>query len=805
MSHVGTDETYAGAVSMSPRRAWEDDTAGGGQGDLATDAAGALSVLNNPNAQVNQMLMTQRRRQELIAQLEVEREERRSKAGETGTSVAGSARAQPGADSLRQSAHQQRENVLRMLDARRSARQRQGSDDSEVPSAVNGIMSPPESNMSDGELHGQRRDSRSTDEYPWDEDRRDRSGGMGMHVVNAIAGTNNDQPAAARSHRRKQRAQSAPRERSLSRRGSEVKGTSNESSSAAPRAARLSAHTPSRHSKEAVMERVRRQSVVELTFKPDLIAQYKGDKHYDRYHSGCDTRTIDRLSRPRTDFYVRMSEKKAELQEREVKDLTFKPRTLEKAKRPASPVVSRSSLPVEERLFYGTERRFLIREKAKRAMEEAEVAQYSFKPCISKAARKKSGEYRPLSERIGELQRQKNESLIKLRMSTEFDNPDITFHPQLNEKSKRIADAMGVEIMSTSGMSTADRLSSGVSLASDRKRAKDDQMTYETYKDCTFQPQINPTSEMLVEDGELSFLERQERHIAQREQRLMRRMEENTHEFTFTPVVTKSSAKILEKSRHRARGRETVMERVERMSRHESKLQENKKDNIKDEYYNQFSYKPSVNRVSDKLAHSTPLSELVQNQKHKMKMEKVREKVERETMRECTFKPKIDRRSRSMTPPASRRIMVSEPDTITDRVRERKLEKEAAIREMRCSREFEELRDCSFKPNINRRIIQAKGPVVVRGLVRHLEVQQSAIRKAEEKKMREDKAFYRNVSKAPVCYTVPEPFELTKTNKSERLEKVKKDAEKAEMRECTFRPMTNAGKSKALLDKLLHD
>ena len=71
--------------------------------------------------------------------------------------------------------------------------------------------------------------------------------------------------------------------------------------------------------------------------------------------------------------------------------------------------------------------------------------------------------------------------------------------------------------------------------------------------------------------------------------------------------------------------------------------------------------------------------------------------------------------------------------------------------------------------------------------------------------MREDKAFYRNVSKAPVCYTVPEPFDLTKTNKSERLEKVRKDAEKAEMRECTFRPMTNAGKSKALLDKLLDD
>ena len=97
---------------------------------------------------------------------------------------------------------------------------------------------------------------------------------------------------------------------------------------------------------------------------------------------------------------------------------------------------------------------------------------------------------------------------------------------------------------------------------------------------------------------------------------------------------------------------------------------------------------------------------------------------------------------------------------------EHRLEKEAAIREMRSSREFEELRDCSFAPTINRRIIQAKGPVVVRGLVRHLEVRQSANRKAEEKKMREDKAFYRNVSTAPVCYTVPEPFALTRRTRA---------------------------------------
>ena len=158
-----------------------------------------------------------------------------------------------------------------------------------------------------------------------------------------------------------------------------------------------------------------------------------------------------------------------------------------------------------------------------------------------------------------------------------------------------------------------------------------------------------------------------------------------------------------------------------------------------------------------------------------------------------------------MTPQPSRRILVSEPETLTERAKEREMQREAAMEEIRKSRDFEELRDCSFTPKINRRVIKAKGPVVVRGLVRHLEVQQNANRKAQEKKSREDKAFYRKISSSPVCYTVPEPFDLTETNKEAKLERAKRDAEASEMAECTFRPSTNAQKSRALLRKLLAD
>ena len=803
-SQLSGDETYAHAVSMSPRRAWEID----GDADIGDETLGnrPRGALENPSDHVNKMIMSQKRRNEILRQLELEREERRSKALETGTSSdeRQPASSQPGADALRKSAHQQRQNVLKMLEARRLQRQREaGMVDAEPSDATtNGIMSPPESNKSASDdiynLDPPRRTSATAAAVagattPSELEER-RSGGSSVVVANNLGGT------LESTHRRRQRPVSAPRERTSSRDYSndkhELEGSTADTN--VHTGVRYTPHTPSRHSKEAVMERVRRQSIVELTFKPELIAQQARRVSWGEPVKQIGARTIERLSKPRTDFYMRMSEKKAELQERETEGLTFQPKTLDTKNTPES------SLPVEERLFHGTERRFLVREKAKRAMEAAEVAQYSFRPCISRAARRKSGDYRPLSERIGELQRQKNESLMRLRMSTEFENPDMTFQPQLNEKSKRIADAIGVELVTQTGMSVTDRLSSGVSFATERRRAKEDRTSYESFKDCTFQPKINPTSEMLVEDQDVSFLERQNKHIVRREQRLMQKMRESCNEYTFKPDI-QTTSDVLKKSRHSARENETMKERVERMSRKESKLQENKKDNIKDEYYKQFSYKPKVNKISDKLARSTPLSELVQNQRHKLKMKKVTAKVEQETMKECTFKPSIAPRSRSMTPQPSRRILVSEPETLTERAKEREMQREAAMEEIRKSRDFEELRDCSFTPKINRRVIKAKGPVVVRGLVRHLEVQQNANRKAQEKKSREDKAFYRKISSSPVCYTVPEPFDLTETNKEAKLERAKRDAEASEMAECTFRPSTNAQKSRALLRKLLAD
>lgn len=87
-----------------------------------------------------------------------------------------------------------------------------------------------------------------------------------------------------------------------------------------------------------------------------------------------------------------------------------------------------------DRLHHEADDRVAVREKAKRAMEEREMQQYSFRPRINEAATDAlvdMSNHRPLHERVGELQRQRNENLQKLRMRKEMD-PELTFQPSGN-------------------------------------------------------------------------------------------------------------------------------------------------------------------------------------------------------------------------------------------------------------------------------------------------------------------------------------------------------------------------------------
>ena len=131
------------------------------------------------------------------------------------------------------------------------------------------------------------------------------------------------------------------------------------------------------------------------------------------------------------------------------------------------------------------------------------------------------------------------------------------------------------------------------------------------------------------------------------------------------------------------------------------------------------------------------------------------------------------------------------------------------------------MKDCTFKPQVldTQPSTQKEQIVVVRGLGRHLELQELKKKKEEEKKLREAEVFglnhkfsvntteldinnpnrseYVGSLKKETGFTVAKPFELsTGMHSDERKAKLLKELKEREMKEYTFKPQTNEGRNK---------
>mmetsp|Transcript_7079 Transcript_7079/g.19990 ORF Transcript_7079/g.19990 Transcript_7079/m.19990 type:complete len:160 (-) Transcript_7079:34-513(-) len=130
------------------------------------------------------------------------------------------------------------------------------------------------------------------------------------------------------------------------------------------------------------------------------------------------------------------------------------------------------------------------------------------------------------------------------------------------------------------------------------------------------------------------------------------------------------------------------------------------------------------------------------------------------------------------------------------------------MRQERIARESQELRHCTFTPEVNRGVPPAKtGPVVVRGLGRHLEMQELARRRKEDQAKREAQTFLTNPQGTTQPFTIPKPFKLTEStsHREQRYARALQQHEQAEMAECTFRPATRQAEQRELIASILNE
>lgn len=113
---------------------------------------------------------------------------------------------------------------------------------------------------------------------------------------------------------------------------------------------------------------------------------------------------------------------------------------------------------------------------------------------------------------------------------------------------------------------------------------------------------------------------------------------------------------------------------------------------------------------------------------------------------------------------------------------------------------------CTFAPQTNAIILRAQGPVLVRGLGRHLELRDAAQQLEEDRRAREAQAFGVHagaVQRTILGETVPKPFYLSEGNSSGWWAERRRRHEAEREAQCTFKPWTVEGERSKALERLL--
>ncbi|EQC34530.1 hypothetical protein SDRG_07858 [Saprolegnia diclina VS20] len=548
----------------------------------------------------------------------------------------------------------------------------------------------------------------------------------------------------------------------------------------------------------------------ECTFRPKTTP-YKGSKVRATGPS-----RLSQLAAPRSAEYAKREKLKMEQELASLSSCTFTPnahaqRTPEKhvgktnkmafVEQQMSPNPKRVKVDdVTERLYGDGLLRYELRAKVKRALEDRSVrATCTFTPKINAVTRAMVDhtQYKPIQDRVPEIQRRKKEVLRQLATSVE---DKLTFVPAINEKSRQLTQQLG-------HLSVTDRLAQDAEDNIEKRQIVEE--LYTTAQGLSFAPQVNERSHSIVDhkpEFKLDFVTRQRVLQDRRDDKLEHQMllEEkvNAIEQPFQPCIG-NAEKVLKHTRPK-RLTESTPEQLYRMTYAEPRKKAEQKKRLEEAYYNKFSYQPKLNHVSKALGRATPIQKLAKSDAAKPIRSRVIKEMELRTQAECRFRPAI-------TPLEgdADRSTVWNPATVIQTIERTRERRRQSLEDKRHLLEFEELQRCTFQPTINRKPISASEaaarPVVVRGLSRFLELKQRAKRQEEELREREAKVF--GTSYTPRAYTIPAPFKLSYQDRQRDGKRSRLEAElrQKEMQECTFAPMTMEVKNRKLIQSLLRD
>ncbi|CAD8134977.1 unnamed protein product [Paramecium octaurelia] len=477
------------------------------------------------------------------------------------------------------------------------------------------------------------------------------------------------------------------------------------------------------------------------------------------------------LEDKRNQVEQRENEKRKYIDELVEQHCTFKPVISDIASR------RNTDQPVVERLYQdGIEQK---KRKEQLKFDHINSEQFSFKPEISQIGAVLKGEKqftKPLYERIDEVMKKKQEELLQKQQELQQQS-DVTYQPKISQRSALIAE------QKQTSKSVVERLMEDAAMKLQKKMNQKNEI--QEKDECTFNPQINPTTKPVQQINQIyqtQYLMAD--FMREKKEKLIQEFIKNS-DVTFKPQINKTSELMMESNEERLQ--ENMSDKINRLGVRDYEKNQILKEQIQQAYYQQYTFKPQINHISSIIAQKRSLDDLAYNPERQEKLNRLKE--EQESKQSFSYYPQT-KKSQQYQHVKSKydKKLIRQNMEIEKELKERK------IQDLKRQMQYEELKECTFKP-ITKQFQKDEEPLSqkVKGVDGFFQNKENLKKKAYQQQEREKELFHYELKydfKNHLEKTKPEPFKITQQNNANKRQ-LEEEAIQKEREQCTFHPKIN--------------
>lgn len=303
--------------------------------------------------------------------------------------------------------------------------------------------------------------------------------------------------------------------------------------------------------------------------------------------------------------------------------------------------------------------------------------------------------------------------------------------------------------------------------------------------------------------GIKGFLERQKIFENLKKENLNRYKQDNMYdnekneELTFIPKINSTSDLIVKINSQRME--EDIDDKYKRLYDEAEKIKQ-KKEELKFLYDSKYDFTPKINELSKIIC-----TNIFYN-KDNITNNKIRRRIiKNEIDNECTFKPKCLNNEKYKNIKSNYKY----DNNMAEKIQVELNNKNNKINILKSEKLYNYLKECRFAPHINKNIsnFNTNDDIYYQsGLKTYINRMEKSKQTKKEQEEREKKIFLTGENWRPKdIKKIPKPFNLSINNNKIKIEKIKEEIKNEEMKECSFKPITNESKTKNIVKKILNE